>query len=328
MNNSKLTIFPGNIFRVKADLMVLYEVTAYSHTYYRIFDGLQMKSNIKQEIINEVHVKLIPLTQYQFKRVLLIDSVNYPKPTNFQTLDQIARWALSLISEPKPIPELKLPGHIISFHLSENQDSSNLKTIVDRFALIRPVHSILVGMPESASQMMTYINNSGLFITSSSLKTPEILVGLFSKLACDECKSLTLDFRCDNTYSKIYCKTCSAMFSAFNNHKFLQDIVKSFKENCYCGKSFLLKDRENHMVECPTTVYCCEDCEFYGGQCEFVKHFVEVHPKKLVDNMKDMFKKKINPHFNPQCQVCGTFYQGGNCNECLTRTLKAKRGLS
>lgn len=329
MNQSKMTIFPGNVFRVKANLLVLYETTEYSHTYHRIFDGLQIKGNIKQEIIQGIELKYFQLPQFEFRRVLLIDSVGKQKPTSFQTLDQIARWVLNFIPEPKPVPQLKVAGHIISFHLSEHQDTTNLKSLVDKFSILRPVHAILVGMPDSATQMHTYINNSGPFITNSSLNTSDILISLFSKLACEDCKRLTLDFRCDNAYSKVYCKNCSPMYSAYNIDKFFQGVVQNLKENCYCGKSFLLKERENHLSECPTTVYCCEDCDFYGGQCEFVKHFVEKHPKKLVDNMKEIFKKKVNPKFNSQCQVCGAFYQfGGNCNECLKRTLNARRGIS
>lgn len=328
LHESKLSIFPGNVLKVSADLLVLHEVSNYSHTYNRIIKN----SSVKESKIDEkqgVILRLLRSPKLMFKRVLVVDSISNNKQTSFPIMEEIVKWIIAQLPDPKEIPELPKPGYTISFCLTHTQETSNLKSLVDKFISIRPVHAILVGMPSDVSQMLTYLNNSGPFLSNSSINTPDLLQSLFNKLSCDYCKRLYQEIRCNENFTKIYCKLCAAMNSAHQNNKYFQSVIQGLKETCYCGKGYLLKDKESHMSECPTTVFCCEKCQYFGGQLEFAYHFVDKHPKELVDNMKSMLQKRMNQNFKQQCQACGTFHDMNKpCGECYVKELKAKRAIS
>ena len=328
LNDSKLSVFPGNILKVKADLLVLHEVSSYSHTYNRLVKNpfvAETKTDEKQGVV----VRLFKSPKMVFKKVLVIDSIRSSNQLNFPIMDEIVKWVIGQLPEPKQIPELPKPGYSMTFCLSRSQETSNFKSLVDKFTSIRPVHAILVGLSSDIFQMVTYLNNSGPFLSNTSMSTPDILQNLFSKLPCDHCKKLHLNIKLDNNHTKIFCKYCSPMHSATKTNKFFQLVIEELKETCYCGKVFLLKDKEKHMSLCPTAVFCCEECQYFGGQLEFATHFVEKHPKKLMDNLRNMFQNRMDTNFKQQCQVCGTFHDLGKpCGECYIKELKAKRGIS
>jgi hypothetical protein len=216
---------------------------------------------------------------------------------------------------------------IVAFNLTDQQETESLKYLIDKFlSLSQSFHAILAGTPLNTNHMLSHLNQSGHLLTNSAIETPTLIKSYFEHLMCQECKRIDINSKSTSDFSKLYCKTCAPLFSAYTNCKYVKKCISLLKEKCYCKADYRLGERDSHLASCTTTVFCCEKCEFYSGQHDFARHYVMAHSKEVYDRMDDMWKKRIDKNIKVQCHKCGNFYQqeGGRCTVCLEKEIRAK----
>ena len=319
-DNKKIIVYPGNVLRVKSDLLVLYEVRSYSQVYRRLMSALGGTQSTKNETIQNTHILFYRLREKSFSSLCVIDTISKNSTTNFKIMEEVSKFLIPLLPS-----QFQSSQTTISFNLAEGQDTENLKYLIDKIMSIRPIHAILAGTPMNTNHMLSHLNQSGHLLSNTAINTPSLISDYFNHIICKDCKKIDLQSRCSADLTQVYCKTCSGMHSAYTNNKYLKKCLQYLKDKCYCQVSYKLGEREAHLNNCTTAVFCCEKCEFYSGQYDFARHYVENHMNEVYERMNDMWKKKVDKNIKAQCQKCGTFYpQDQRCGPCLQKEMRAK----